>query len=135
VRSATSTGSHARPSPPATWSRHRAPNAYDCGWDGCQARGANGPATPRAHAVGSTVNALQRLADSPDFPERHLVQAFEDFVILQLVRAFRPIAIVCRPEIPLDSPDSRQQLGEPLLQLHFHGIVIRHDHTRPSSVD
>jgi hypothetical protein len=30
----------------------------------------------------------------------------------------------------LNSPDSRQQVGEPLLELHFHCIVIRHNHTR-----
>jgi hypothetical protein len=132
---ATSTGRHARRSPADPRSRQRAPYACLGGWDCRETRGANGMATPRAHAVGSTVNAPQRLADLPDFPEGHLVQAFQDLVILQLVRAFWPIAIVCRPEIPFDSPDSRQQLREPLLQLHFPCTLIRHDHTRRWSVE
>jgi hypothetical protein len=80
--------------PVSAASRESARDARRGRWNRRQAlHGDRLPAT-RACAVGSVLDALQRLTNLMKFGEAHLVELRQDFFILQFARALLPVAVV-----------------------------------------
>jgi hypothetical protein len=89
-------------------SMERALHAGDGCWNGREPRRADWPAARRTDTVAPIGDALQCASNLLRFLESHLIQTFQDFVVLQLDSAFRPIAVVRRPEISLYAPNPLQ---------------------------
>jgi len=83
-------------------------------------------AAGRADTVGAIPDPSERRSNATGFLLGHFVQAFQDFVVLQLGGPLRPIAIVRFSQIGFNLPDAIQQSGQLLLELRSYRIVLGH---------
>ena len=85
--------------------------------DSAQTLTADGLAASRARPVAPALDSLESRADLFDFPEGHLVESFEHFVVLQLGRTLLPVWVMRLPEISFNPLDPAEQTCEPVFQL------------------